>query len=104
MPLPKLVPSQTLGRAGGIWLRNEADALEPGELHRVHRAADAAERSVDVTADMRLGHILFGDVLNAAHRLDLIFEFLDGPLEQFVRIDLRQIPIDLACTVQRSAN
>src|SRR3982751_1584569 len=96
MPLPKLMPSQTLCRAGGIRLRDETDALEPGSLHRVHGTPDATERCIDVAADMRFRHIFFGDVLDAAHCLDLVLELLDGPGEQLVGVDARQVPVDLA--------
>src|SRR4051794_40987115 len=47
-------------------LRNKADALESSLLHGDDRRADALVLCVHVTADVRLGHIFFVDVLDAA--------------------------------------
>jgi hypothetical protein len=55
---------------------------EAGHLHGEHCAADAAVRRIDVAANMRLGHGLFGDVLGAAESLYLILQLLDGAVEQ----------------------
>jgi len=77
-------------------LRNEADALETSLLHREDRRTDALVLGIDVAADMRLRHIVFVDVLDTAHGLDLVLQPLHGHIEKLLLRDSLQLPIDLA--------
>ena len=77
-------------------LGNEADALETRFLHGENGRADALVLGVDIAADMRLRHIVFVDVLDAADGLDLVLQLLHGLVEQLLLRDLLQLPIDLA--------
>ena len=85
-------------------LGNESDPLEACVLHGDDRRADALVLRVDVTADMRLGHVFFVDVLDAADLLDLVLELLDRPIEQILLIDPGHAPIDLARAARAAAH
>src|SRR5207237_6105073 len=85
-------------------LGNEADPLEASLLHGDNGGADTLVLGVDITTDMRFGHIFLGDILNSADLLDLIFELTDGPLQKIFLVDPGHTPINFAAPARAVAD
>src|SRR3546814_15193789 len=73
--------------------RNKPNLGEACALHGIDRTTDAAVRCIDVDTDMYFRHIFRRHIFNTTRLFDVRSQLCHPPVEPFLRIPARHVPL-----------